>query len=402
MPSGQASFLSGWPAVGPSPPPMHIPPPHLQRAFAEVSPALEASALASSRMHSATQFTNACELAVHPLLDGSLGTGPAVKAAGVASDALGKGPISQLQEYVQSSRQFPVPPHRPILQFSYDTRMGDSICLEFRSIVAFFLEGVPHHVAGSWRSSKKAAQRDTCEGALQLFVASWGEHLLEAAAHHGQREPVQAQLETGRVDTSSRGPGKADVVRTLEHFTGGDGLRWNLQWEGATCQAIVEVNLRDVCHKFPGAVCESEDAARADTARRVLWYLQCPGYEDLFEPSSDFHEKLGTPLLNWAISDLAEGSACRVAERKTLLMRVQNRLQQTYARQLESGKSVWEWRYQTESPGPGCQPWCRATVRILVTGHEFHGDWHLGQREAQIDVCQHLSAFLNDEAMNLQ
>merc|ERR1719191_2311998 len=80
------------------------------------------------------------------------------------------GPISQLQEFVQSDWLHPVPSHRPILHWNFDTRMGHAMILEFRAMVSFTLEGVLHHAAGTWRTSKKVAQRDAAERVLWLAM----------------------------------------------------------------------------------------------------------------------------------------------------------------------------------------------------------------------------------------
>merc|ERR1719159_743783 len=87
--------------------------------------------------------------------------------------ARGGGPISRLQEFVQSDRRYPVSSHRPILSWDFDTRMANAVTLEFRSTVSFVLEGVPHHAVGSWQSSKKGAQRDAAERVLGLLIGMW-------------------------------------------------------------------------------------------------------------------------------------------------------------------------------------------------------------------------------------
>merc|ERR1711971_183616 len=89
-----------------------------------------------------------------------------------------KGAISMLQEFVQCSQNFHIPPNYPVLQWSFDSQMADSATLEFRAVVAFLLEGVPHHVAGTWQLKKKDAQRDAAERALGLFVGRWSVEVL--------------------------------------------------------------------------------------------------------------------------------------------------------------------------------------------------------------------------------
>merc|ERR1719272_81679 len=59
-----------------------------------------------------------------------------------------KGAISKLQEFVQCSQTFNVPANYSVLQWDFDSEMADSATLQFRAIVAFLLNGVPHHVAG--------------------------------------------------------------------------------------------------------------------------------------------------------------------------------------------------------------------------------------------------------------
>merc|ERR1719443_1156367 len=143
---------------------------------------------------------------------------PALDREGGGAAQAGHGPISQLQEFVQSSRAYPVAPHRQILQWSFQTRMADSVTLEFRATVAFLLEGVPHHVAGSWRTSKKLAQRATAEQALRFFVGRWGSHLADYGA---QASPWQKPL--GRSMT------EVEILeaycQSLQHT---DGVRWQL------------------------------------------------------------------------------------------------------------------------------------------------------------------------------
>merc|ERR1719272_102943 len=86
------------------------------------------------------------------------------------------GPISKLQEFVQSDWSHPVPSHRPILHWNFDTRMGYGMILEFRAMASFTLEGVLHHAAGSWQTSKKSAQRDAAQRVLWLSMDRWSKY----------------------------------------------------------------------------------------------------------------------------------------------------------------------------------------------------------------------------------
>jgi len=308
--------------------------------------------------------------------------------------AAGKGVISLLQEFVQCSRQFHAPQHRPILQWSFDNRMADFATLEFRGTVAFLLDGVPHHVAGAWHASKKIAQRDTAERALSFFVTRWGEQLL--LDQDGQSSAPQV----------TRG---APELTILEEFCQTSSIvdkvppSWSFVTENGEHRAQVELVLLGVSHKFAGGAKATQKEAVVDTCRRVLWYLQCPGFEELYSPDPDCPavtaKEIPGPPANWA-SDAAEGCAVQVAERKTALMRVQNRIQQTYARQLRPGQSVWEWRYEVDENDASWPPLCRATVHIPVAERSFTGSWARGQRDAQIEACQIVSTYLDENVGN--
>lgn len=307
---------------------------------------------------------------------------------------IGRGPISLLQEFVQCSTQFQAPQHRPILQWGFDTRMENFTSLEFRATVAFVLDGLPHHVAGGWRPSKKLAQRDAAERSLSFFVGRWGEVLLMQQGGSLSNPSCPAR------DGISPSADLESCLRTSALCEGSE-LRWSIEREGERCCAVLELDLLGVRHKFPGQPCGTEEAARTDTVRRVLWYLRLPGFEDAFEPDPEAPAitalQIPSPPANWANSAQEEEDALQVAERKTVLMRLQNRLQQEYGRLLKPGQSMWEWTYETNDSDEGWPPLCRATVHIPVAGREFTGGWARGQREAQIDASARLVAFLDGE-----
>merc|ERR1712232_154884 len=154
------------------------------------------------------------------------------------------------------------------------------VTLEYRAIMSFFLDGVPHHVAGGWWASKKNAQRDTAARALQLFEGRW--HWAEPSEHHGaSRAEIPMDLS-----------GEEDVL--LESFCAEQQMckkpEWTIQPESvgengeSRCVAVVELSLCGVPHKLAGAPKSTEKEARVDAAQRALWYLQCPGFEDFFGP----------------------------------------------------------------------------------------------------------------------
>jgi len=259
--------------------------------------------------------------------------------------------------------------------------------------VAFLLDGVPHHVAGTWHGSKKITQRDTAERALGFFVGSWGEQLLSEEDSPPLELPV-------------RDPSQSDT-QMLEEFCqicaecDEKALVWSHSCDQGGCCAQVEISILGVPHKFGGSAKRTPAEAYLDVARRVLWYLQCPGYEEDFEPDPEAPAVVGkeipAPPAHWA-TDASKVSAVRLADQKTALMRVQNRLQQTYARQLQPGQRVWEWSYENDEHDTEWPCLCRATVHLPVVGQCFTGNWVRGANEAQIDACLRLTNFL-DEAV---
>jgi hypothetical protein len=320
------------------------------------------------------------------------------------AESASKGAISQLQEFVQGAKVFPMPPNCPVLQWSYDTRMvGTS--LEFRATGAFLLDGVAHHTVGVWRPSKKLAQRDCAERALGLFVHRWASMIA--------LDEFSGNL-TANATLLSSPPSLSDAhsqVERLEIFCKRLSLgepvpiNWSHRWESEQCQAYAEIRLMDVPHTFPGRPMQTQQEAYEDTAHRVLWYLQCPGSENDFEPDSSYvkvaAQDIPEPHSCWVKDEgECEGEEQQLAERKTTIMRVQNRLQQAYARQLEAGISVWFWSYERDPKDKGWPPMFRATVNVPLANRTFSGSWQRGQREAQIQTCAHISKFLDEEFPN--
>merc|ERR1712136_229 len=123
-------------------------------------------------------------------------------------------------------------------------------------------------------------------------------------------------------------------------------------------RALVHFSLLGVPHQFEGDFEGTEEAAKGDTSRRVLWYLRCPEYEDRYD------------------ADLSMSAT----PQKTALMRVQNRLQQQFSKQLKPGQPVWEWSFKFEPAPAGQRSVCCATVRLAISGQEYVGHSVLGQR----------------------
>jgi hypothetical protein len=303
-----------------------------------------------------------------------------------------KGAISILQEYVQSSKEFRYPIRRPILQWTFEQQMPDSLNLQFRATVAFMLDGVPHHTVGVWAPSKPAAKRDAAHRALSLLAGSWGEHMLT----HQSRLSEQV--------STMNNPGQA--VEILDNFCRSTPCplpSWHVSWKGNKCQAFAEILWLDAPHHFVGAAWEHEQDARNDTARRVLWYLGCPGFSRIFQPDPNapaaVEQEIPAPPENWMNEQHMEAEAVQRMERKTTAVHVQNRLQKEFAKDLKAGEKVWKWSYETDPAEPALY---RATVEIPVVGEKFNvsptftGDWVKGQRDAQADTCKSVNSFLDD------
>lgn len=320
-------------------------------------------------------------------------------------ERMSKGPISKLQEFAQCAKEFRLPPKKPILQWSYESRMADFSVLEFRATATFLLVGVPHHSAGAWYASKKVAQREAAEAALHFFLGRWGGALLAFLESGGAVARPDGVGSGGHCHYEAtpaveEWPFGADAVGALNRLCAymsayGEPV-WQLTRGDDWVQALVEIDIFNVPHKFRGQACTQEAEAYTQTARRVLWYLQCPGYEDSFEPhpGDTCAALLAPPPERWAVADPAEEEALQEAERKTSVMRVQNRLQQMLAQRLQPGQSVWEWSFEPDRDGEW-PPLYRATVNVRELGVEFTGEWHRGHRNAQHSVCDQVSHYLD-------
>jgi hypothetical protein len=309
-----------------------------------------------------------------------------------------KGSISSLQEFVQCSPGFQIPSNYPVLQWDYDQQMADAATLQFRAIVAFLLDGVPHHVAGAWQPKKKDAQRDTAERALVLFTGKWGETLM----HKDDMVRSVAKDEEPEIGSLSREEVLLEEWCQKLTICGHNTPSWSVGKEGELFFVTVEIDLHGVPHKLRGSAMTTEQLAYRDAARRVLWYLQVPGFTDAFEPDSNapaiVNKEIPKPPEHWA-QDPESEHALQTAERKTAIMRVQNRLQQKFSKQLRPGTSVWEWSYDTNAAFNATDDvWpllYQATVKIPVIGGSFTGEWKRGQREAQLDAIRKVTDALD-------
>lgn len=275
--------------------------------------------------------------------------------------------------------------------------MADAATLEFRATVAFLLEGVPHHAKGTWQPKKRDAQRDAAERALNLFVGKWGEEMVKSRPSEGA---LEQSLQTQSDIQLAAEKLLEEHCQRCDAFCNSPPT-WSGHWEDDGWHPTVKLMLLGVPHEFAGAADISERAARADLAMKVLWYLRCPVLQDAYEPDpaavAVVTRKIPPPPANWAHDSASEG-ALEVAERKTAIMRVQNRLQQTFSHQLTPGMSVWAWNYDVDPDDEDWPALSRASVNIPVIGKTFTGDWVRGQRDAQINAIRQVTSFLDELA----
>lgn len=325
-----------------------------------------------------------------------------------------KGSIATLQEFVQGCKQAPVPPNCSILQWSFEQRMVDS-SLEFRAKVAFLLDGIPHHVLGTWQPAKRLAKRDVAMRAIGLYAECWNSTAaLEpgmyaswigtVSAHAGgEISDVAATKAADTVDEAlalARVCAGPFVVEQPSVLQATSAPRWHHNHREGAYKAFVDIELFGVVHTFAGCEQASLVEACRDTAQRVLWYLQQPGYQYNFavEPGACHAAKeIRGPPAGWTRDRNVPADDLEAVHKKTVLMRLQNRLQQTYAQQIEVGRSVICWSYERQLAEQGSPALVRATAYIPAAERSFLGGWQKTQREAQIDVCLHVSAFLDAE-----
>jgi hypothetical protein len=306
----------------------------------------------------------------------------------------GKGPIALLQEFVQGSKQkqHALPANCKILQWSCDEMMVDAK-LEFCATVRFLLDGLPHHATGTWQSCKAAAKRDAAQRALQLFVTCWSAASMiesQGSALSCRGEEVATDEQDSMADRIA-----ARIWEAQELARYCDALRWSHRQSGQDHVASVELYLCGAPHTFNGCNCHSLEEACRTTASRVLWYLQAPGFRDCFELDSTADNAKDIPQAphDWLGRDSTRQQEKEVAKQKTMLMHLQNRLQQAYSKQILAGKSAIKWSFDRNSVDRPNM--VRATAEIPAISKTFTSDWQRTQRDAQKDACKKVSKFLD-------
>jgi len=184
------------------------------------------------------------------------------------------------------------------------------------------LEGVPHHASGCWQPSKKLAQRDAAERALALFAGAWGGGAWSIPAKHSNPvvdpDEVLRDFCHGVLPSWWTSPAlghAADIEVTWKelpyHST-------SPHQESGGFRSYVELTIFGVPHMIGGTTCATPEEARRETARRVLWYLGCPGFETFFTPGllPEEEPRIPLPPAMWATlgAAAAEGPSFESAD----------------------------------------------------------------------------------------
>jgi len=282
--------------------------------------------------------------------------------------------------------------------------MANAVTLEFRATVSFILEGVPHHAAGAWHTSKKTSQRDAAERVLVMLKIQANDYTSCGIGDGSSCCPEASAVERLSDFVVKGLPGKQNV----------ESLQWRCVQTETGWQATVEVCIfGDVLHTLQGVICSDEQTACEDTANRALWYFKAQSHLNAFEVCHEavVEETLELPPDDmWLREGMATGPALyqcevqqRAAEQKTTLMRVQNQLQKRYGKDLPSGTPVWEWSYEytpMNAQNTAAVPTCCARVWIAGMNREFQGSWCRGLKQAQLNACARVTEQLDAEAVS--
>jgi len=301
--------------------------------------------------------------------------------------------VSLLQEYVQSCSSFS--PHTKILKWSFQQRLEDA-SLQFRAVVSFVFRDVPHHFCGEWLTSKKKAQRDTAERVRHYLIG-------HCESEEESRPEPASDIEAARHELES--------VVACNGSTGAalDALEWDMMEgrgednvEPGRFQAAMSLRIGGIVHRFAGCWCESQEAARLDTAQRLLWYLGTARAEFEADERQALHRAAEPPpqASGFVASPLSSDDSStprQTVEDKTILMQVQNALQKTFARDTPPGQRVWVWSYEPDARDPQL---FRAFVEVPSWGMTFRGDWCRGKKLAQRNACLCVKRHLDQRLAN--
>lgn len=317
----------------------------------------------------------------------------------------GKDSISELQELVQSSLTVRFPAGVPVLSWGFDT-CGVENEKRFRATVAFALDGIPHHVCGDWATSKAHAKRDTSQRALGLFVGRW-----MAAVGDGEED-------SGTMGSVS-GPSPKPDDEHVHHFQvlldycdrnpsqlGTPNFSTAVEADGH--RTTIELSILETPHAFPGACCATGNEAMADAACRLLWYLQCDGYEDILERADE--DALGAVAsaipCAWPPADTSKadsattgaGGASRELPHqhlRHLVAQAKDCLRKAFStsRGVPEAMVHTHWKMHTKKHGD-VMLW-RATARASTARHNFSSPWRPTHDEAKAELCRKIISTLD-------
>lgn len=312
--------------------------------------------------------------------------------------------VSVLQEFIQSRSSFS--PHAKILTWGFEQRLEEDTSLQFRATVSFVFGDVPHYFCGGWQTSKKKAQRDAAERVWRYlkrrFQGPQGEAVARAAIDPGSLpEAVARKLRAicGGQPRSCRDTAQAAAGCSAE----GCAIEWRIEDMGPADEAgearrerfraTLTFYVHVVPHHFAGSWCPSEEAAERDTAERVLWYFGRSS-ETFAAPDGVAASTVSEPMpfaSSGGTGSHVAGGLQEAVEDKTLLMKVQNALQKTLAKETPPGHQVWVWSYEPDRKDPQL---FRARVEVPCWKKTFLGGWCRGKKLAQRSAClavkQHL------------
>jgi len=245
---------------------------------------------------------------------------PRAKALEIEAKAAAQQPrmtaIAQLQELLQAveyAQHFRYPPGTSVLQWSYGEHQLAPGQAVFRALVAFLRDGVAHHVSGDWERSKKLARQSAADAALVLLRDGRARSKGESSTTRVFVDTAEL-LAAGKVASLPRA-GEAEVQllqrtcaetqTTSQQIKGSSKPVWSWQWAAdGMWKALVEINVHNAPHTFSGKPFANPDEAKGDAARRVLWYLDVPGFNGFYEPDGTAllaaDCRVPNPPRNWA------------------------------------------------------------------------------------------------------
>mmetsp|Transcript_29325 Transcript_29325/g.67505 ORF Transcript_29325/g.67505 Transcript_29325/m.67505 type:complete len:396 (+) Transcript_29325:86-1273(+) len=197
--------------------------------------------------------------------------------------------IARLQELLQAPEHtalFKFPPGVKVLQWSFHEKREGR--LQFRAVLHFLCNGVPHHATGGWWPSKKEARQNAAEVGFALLQ---GLQLDSMSAQSALTCTDLSPLQPGPCTRQARAA-KGDCLERFQSLLAqcpmvtDTSAEWSsvLTEDSNEWQAMVTVRLFGVKHTFSGPGLTNLAEAKLEAAKRVLWYLGSAGFEGFFVP----------------------------------------------------------------------------------------------------------------------